>query len=362
MRVLHIIDTLGLGGAQTVVKGIFEEQKNNEDIFLYSLRNKITNITIHHSNVKISSSQTKYSLKPLKELKKIIFNEKIEILHCHLFRSQLYAYLLKRLYFPNIRLIFHEHGKIYRNKPYYSQFISHSNNYVEKYIAVSIATKKKLINKTNIPKSKITVIYNFVDLKIFNRKNINYDIQKEKEKANINKKDFTIGFASRIVERKGWREFIEAAKFLVKENNNFKFLIAGDGSQKKKMCQLIQKYDLKNNVVYLGYMKDMKKFYSFLDIFVIPSHWEPMGLTEIECQAMAIPIIAANVDGLNEIVCDRENCLMFKPKNIEDLTNKIMQLHKNMKLRKKLISGGLRNVKKYDLKKYVHNLNKIYEK
>ena len=56
IRVLHIIDHLGFGGAQAVVKGIFETQKDNKNIFSYSLRNKNQNLNVDHPNVQICQS------------------------------------------------------------------------------------------------------------------------------------------------------------------------------------------------------------------------------------------------------------------------------------------------------------------
>lgn len=59
MRILHIIDSLGLGGAQTVVKGVFESQFKNDNIFLYSLRKGKINTKINHKNVKVYDSTKK---------------------------------------------------------------------------------------------------------------------------------------------------------------------------------------------------------------------------------------------------------------------------------------------------------------
>src|SRR3989344_3696257 len=112
MKILHLIDSLGLGGAQTVVKGIFENQRKNKDIFLYVLRKREINIDVDHPNVKIFNSNKKYSLASIQELRNLIEKEQISIIHCHLFRSQVFGWILKRFYFPNIKLIFHEHGQI----------------------------------------------------------------------------------------------------------------------------------------------------------------------------------------------------------------------------------------------------------
>src|SRR3989338_4867280 len=162
MKILHIIDSLGLGGAQTVVKGIFEKQPKNKDIFLYALRKREITTKIKNKNVKIFNSTSKYSLEPIKELRKLIEKEKIDILHCHLFRAQVLGWILKRFYFPKIKLIMHEHGQIFQNDIHYNFLMSKMQKEVNLFIAVSKATKQKLIEKAKIDPKKITVLYNFV--------------------------------------------------------------------------------------------------------------------------------------------------------------------------------------------------------
>jgi len=361
MKVLHIIDSLGLGGAQTVVKGIFEKQKDNKNIFLYSLRKREISLDIDHKNIFINNSNKKYSFAPIKELKELIEKEKIDVLHCHLFKAQFFGWILKRKYFPKIKLILHEHGQIFQRNYYYNKFMNIAQKQTDLFLAVSKATKEKLKDKAKINPDKIKVLYNFVDLDKFNKKNIKIDINKEKEKLGIKKDEFVIGFAGRLIKRKGWREFIETSRILSKDNN-FKFLIAGDGEDKKKMLKLIKKYKLEDKTKFLGYQKNMVNFYALLNCFVIPSHWEPMGLTELEAQSCKCPIIVSNVEGLNEVVKEKVNCLLFNPKDSKKLSKKILKIKENKKLKENLIKEGLKNTKQYSLVNYLKELKKVYLK
>lgn len=360
MKILHIIDSLGLGGAQTIVKGIFEYQPENKDIFLYALRKREITTKIKHTNVKICNSTKKYSLKSLFELRDLIKKEKIDILHCHLFRSQVFGWVLKIIWFKNIKLIFHEHGGIIEDGLLYSLFLRLSQNSVNIFIAVSRAMENALIKNTKNNEQKIKIIYNFVDLEKFNKKNITWNIQKERNKLGI-RNEFVVGFAGRIVERKGWREFIKAAEFLVKKYSNMKFIIAGDGVQRDKMLLFIEKWGLKDKIIYIGYKSNMTWFYSLLDCFVIPSHWEPMGITEIEAQAMNIPVIASNVEGLSEVIEHGENGILFKAKDHIDLAEKIILIKNNRQLKENLLKNSMESVKEYSIDRYVKKLKTIYE-
>ena len=360
MKTLHIIDNLGLGGAQSVIKGIFDSQINNENIYLFALRQTRIEAKIKHSQYYIYKSSSKYSLTPLKELKRKIDKENIEVLHCHLFRSQLFCYLLKRLFFPEVKLIFHEHGRIFQEQLFYNLFIRHSIKVVDLYIAVSYATARNLKKKTRVPDAKIAVLYNFVNLDCYHKGRIAWNVEEERNKLSIKKDDFVVGFAGRLIERKGWRTFLKAAELTLNSNPNTKFLIAGDGKDKEKLLNLIKDRQLHKNVIYLGYVSNMVWFYSILDCFVMPSNGEAMGLTAIEAQAMGVPVIASDVEALNEIIKDGENGLLFETRNKKDLAEKIKRLIIDTKLRQSLISGGHEAVKEFSLKNYSLKLGGVY--
>jgi L-malate glycosyltransferase len=359
MKVLHIIDSLGLGGAQTVVKGVFETQKHNKNIFLYALRKKEITTKIYHANVCISPSTFKYSLRPLKQLKDVIRENNIQILHCHLFRSQLFGWILKKFYFPNIKLIIHEHGQIFQNNFYYNNFIRIAETETNLFLAVSRATRRELIKNAKIQEKKIKVFYNFVDLEKFNKKNITLDIKKEKKKLGIKKDEFVVGFAGRLAKVKGCEYLIRSLPYL---DFKYKCLIAGDGELRKELEVLTKELKVEDKVIFLGYQENVLKTYSLLDVLVIPSLRESFGLITIEAQALGIPVISSNVPALNEIIINRENGLLFKVKNSKGLALKIKEIKENSKMRDSLTKNSLENLERYSLKEYTEKINIKYKK
>jgi len=354
-NVLHVIDSLGLGGAQTIVKGIFEAQPENGNIFLYALRKRKINIGIKHRNNFTYKSKSRLSPFPLLKIRKIVKEESIQTLHCHLFRSQVFGWLLKKLFFAEIKLIFHEHGQILKKKCYYDVCTKIMKGDVALYIAVSHAIKNKLIKTAGINPNKAVVLHNFVDLNRFHIKQ-NFNKGREKEKLGFKKKEYVVGFAGRIIKMKGWGEFARAAAILTRKHPQIKFVIAGDGVDKNRMLGLLEKLDVKNHVKYMGFVSDMNFFYNLIDCLVIPSHWEAMGIVAIEAQAVGVPVIASNVCGLNEIVINKRNGLLFEPKNERDLAKKIGFMYKNRKLRDTIIENGTKRVKKYSLSNYLVKL------
>jgi glycosyltransferase involved in cell wall biosynthesis len=357
IKILHIIDTLSLGGAQTVIKGISESKLDNIEHHIFALR--VTDIIkdIDSPNITIHPSSSKYSLAPLSTLRKYIKDNKIDIIHCHLFRSMVFGYLLKRLYFPRIKLIVHEHGRIFSKNYIYPKLLQLFNPSIDAFIAVSQTTIRHLQTKSTIPSEKINLLYNFVDLDRFSVDKLNSTKQSSRHKYNIPNNAFVFGFAGRLIERKGWREFIQAAKIISQESPDIHFIIVGDGADKEELRSLITNIP---KVHYLGYYSDMPSYYQMLDCFVIPSHWEPMGITEIEAMAMGIPVIASNIESLNEIIQNGSNGLLFEAKNTQDLAKNMLKLYNNKTLKMKIIKTASNSISQYSLSKYTDDIIYLY--
>lgn len=345
MKVLHIIDTLGLGGAQTVVKGIFEKRKNSKNIFLYVLRKKDIKTKINHKNVKMFNSNKKYSLAPIKELRELIEKEKIDVLHCHLFKAQFFGYLLKKRYFPKIKLIIHEHGQIFQNDFYYNKFMNIAQNKTDLFIAVSKATRQKLIQKAKINPKKIKILYNFVDLNKFNRKSITININKEKDKLRIKKDEFVIGFVGRLAKVKGCEYLIKALPHL---NFKYKVLIVGEGPEREKLAKLAKKLEMGNKIIFLGYRNDLINIYPIFDVLVVPSLNESFGLNVLEAQVLGVPVIGSNIEGLKELILDKRS--LFNKRDSKNLA---------LKINKKIMYLG--DVNQYCLDGYNEKLNNFYK-
>ncbi len=361
IKVLHLIDHIGLGGVQTYVKEIFEKRRENRDIFLYVLRKSPITLDIDHPDVRVFPSSSKYSLGPLRELKRLIEAESFDVLHCHLFRSQAFGYFLKQRYFPRLKLVFQEQGRVYLGGRVFNCFLKISRPMVDRYIANSYATRDVLSRSAGIPEGEIKVLYNPVDLRKFQSRAFGPGSPGRPERAPSAARPFTVGFAARLIERKGWKEFIEAAALLIKEKEDLRFLIAGDGPDMRKVSALIEKLGVDGKIFLLGYVADMAGFYSSLDCFVISSHWEPMGLTEVEAQFSGVPVIASNVAALNEIIFDGENGLLFEAGSSADLAQKISAVMDDPLLRDKLIKGGLENSERYSPPRHIKALEDIYE-
>ncbi|MFO7933982.1 MAG: glycosyltransferase family 4 protein [Bacteroidales bacterium] len=307
MRILYLIDNFSLGGAQTIVKGLMEYHPANRDVYAMALRKKDPEYVIRHPNVRYSRSRSKFTLRPLRFLEKMIREEKIGVVHCQLPRSILFGYLLKRKH-PGIRYIVHEQGDVFESR-LYTLVLRYISRKADGMIACSEATRRAMGDRSGIDVRKIRVLYNFVDLKRFS--------PDHRHTGKIE----TIAFAGRIIKRKGWREFVGAAVHYC-SHGKLSFLMAGTGPEEHRLTGMIKKMACPN-IHFRGYQEKMEEFYRNADLLVIPSHFEPMGMVAVEAMATGTPVLAADVPGLNEIVRNGSNGWTYPSKSVRELIRAI---------------------------------------
>lgn len=180
-----------------------------------------------------------------------------------------------------------------------------------------------------------------------------------KELWRIPQGSFVLGIASRIVHRKGWRDFLAAVSILTEEFPLF-FLVAGDGPELTCLQAEIVSKNLSKHGRCLGYVENLADFYSVLDFFIMPSLWEPAGLAHLEAQYNSVPVVACNIPGLNETVQDEINCILCRPNDPQDMADKIRQLITSLDLRDRIRRAGQNNARHFAIESYIQQLEALY--
>jgi len=210
-------------------------------------------------------------------------------------------YLFKIINPTNI--IFHERGNAWNIKSNKLKIYKFNSKKSSVIIVNSEASKLILKNKFRVDPSKIQIIYNGV------LDNIKYP--KKKLESEIN-----VGFIGRLDTNKGVNIFIETAKKL----NNFKFNIAGIGPLEKYFRdQCVNQ----NNIFFRGKIENPYEFLKNQNLLIVPSIREPYGNVIIEAGIMKVPVIAANVDGIPEIIKDGFSGVLIEP--TDDLDKNLIQ-------------------------------------
>lgn len=236
-------------------------------------------------------------------------------------------------------------------------------NRVTKAIAISSVIKKNLIDTTALTDDKIKIIFNGVDLTKFKVQQA--DRKKLRNELNLSEETILIGMTARFSPGKGHEEFLLSASLLNEKFSNLYFIVVGEASRGEdeysdKIKKLAKSYDLKN-LKFLGYRTDMPDVLAAMDIFVFPSHAEAFGIALIEAMAMARASVSAGSDGVLDITIDNETGLLFKPRDANDLTEKISLLISDPNKRKALGDNAVKRVKEvFDLEQITNQTINLY--
>jgi len=360
-KVLHIIDTLWLGGAQMLLKNILECNSSNRMTNLFVMRKTKPTIEVEYCQKEIYHSSSRWSIFPLYRLFRIVSEKNIDVVHCHLPRSQVNGFILK-LIFPKLRLVYHEHGDIYEKGWLLPLLLKYFQFKVDLFIACSHSMKETLIKKAKINTAKISVLFNCVKHDFLEESQSLSDKYRNRQEAGINQNAFVVGFAGRIIERKGWADFLKAAKIILtsKSEKGILFIIAGIGPDEGTLKKQIIELGLSNHVQFIGFVDEMSRFYSVVDCCVMPSKWEGLPLVQLEAMSKGVPLITYDGPGMNEVPTNNLDSLTVKSGNIKELADKIIFLKRNSQIGERIKKAAQKTVEKMNPDSYNNNLKRLY--
>jgi len=227
-------------------------------------------------------------------------------------------------------------------------------------VTVSRYSAKRIVELYAVDEKKILIVPNGVDLQRF--KPIE-DCEKVKHLIGRNR-EHVILFVGNLIPRKGLHFLIEAAKHVVKENKETKFVIVGNGPLRNHLISYSKEQGVSDKFVFLGDVSEemLPRLYNCADVFVSPSIQEGQGISLLEAQATAKPVVAFNVTALPEVVKDKETGLLVKP-DCYELANALLSLLSDKPLREQMGNAGREYVcKNFSWTICAKKMSQIYSK
>ena len=230
-------------------------------------------------------------------------------------------------------------------------------------ICVGEDLKQRYIQKKIGRAEKYCVIYSGMKLAPFyEASNVTYDEKLEiKIALGIDSSALIVGNISRLESRKGHLFFIEAAKKILRHNPNVKFLIIGDGDSRKSLERKVKKMGLENDVLFVGFRKDIARIISILDVSVLTSLWEGLPRVLVQSAAAGKPIVSFAVEGVTEVVKEGTNGFVVESMSVESLADKISWLLENPISASKMGLSGQKIIgDRWELTTMVREIQSLY--
>ena len=358
IRVLHLIGSLRLGGAQVVLKQIVEHNDDsNIEHFVYPLRCKHVDIPIQGHI--LSNPYRNYDPCKFVDILRICQQHKIDIIHAHLHKPILGALLAT--YFTDIPVIVHEHGPIARRGLQYSAYrlmLRLLKNRARAFIAVSKAVAGQLTRYGGVEPGKIKVVYNAVDLERF-VPNAEKRISIRAE-LGIGPETTVVGFVGRLAAVKGPDILQEAFARLLSQKPNCVLLFLGDGPMRDRLGTQASALGIDSKVKFLGFHENVSDYINAFDVAAVTSRQDAFGLAAIELMSMKIPLVSCDVYGLAEIVAHKHNALVLKENTPAQICEHLNTLIGDPLLRQTLVENAAETARDFSIPRLVLHINEIY--
>ncbi|MCF8023723.1 MAG: glycosyltransferase family 4 protein [Clostridiales bacterium] len=175
-------------------------------------------------------------------------------------------------------------------------------------IAISNASRNMLTKKLGVNPNQITQIPNSIPKEEAEQIN-----QFSNQTSPFNEKladKYKMLFIGRLELQKGVNSIIRMCQHLPEDYHLF---IAGDGDERNHLADLACHLEVENQVTFLGFQPDPKKFLKSADVMLVPSVYEPFGIVVLEGGAAKLPVVASNIDGISDIIDNEKNGLLISP-------------------------------------------------
>ncbi len=362
MKILHFTGSTAIGGVASIVyelakyctsKGhVVDQLSMCNEPFLIDSSGKYEAIGVRTFT---SSTSNRYSIKQLKNLMQLM--TEYDIVHVHQFPEQLYGALSVMLSYgwKKTKIITTEHNtwnnrRKYNLLKYYDRWMY--GNY-DKIVCISQPTYDAIIKWLGCKRieSKITTITNGIDIGKYG------DAENGLENFIETHKD--IKYVVMVGRLEHPKDPITLINAIARMPDNIHAIFCGEGYLRSKIEETIRYLNIVHRVHLLGNVQNPAPILKGCDVGVLSSYWDGFGLVAAEYMAAGIPAVGTNVDGLKDVIGDKE--LLFNPGDIDGLVAILQKLLYNNNYRYSKIEDANKRVMNFTSTEMASKYLALYE-
>lgn len=367
-RVLHIVDSLDVGGTETqMVQVVRRLRMRGYQVTVACLRagGPLTQL-LQEKGVRIvefRKHRTLLSLKSIYQLLRLAWflrRQKIDVLHAHDLWSNLMG--VPAAWIARTPVILASQRNL-AHLPWYTPFRRNVVRFIYRLstavIANSEAVRKLLIEEFRVPDGRVHVLRNGVD---FDRYSSRPGDRRKIDGSLTRETKLILNVANMNSHVKGHAVLIEAARTVCSHVPQAKFVLVGDGPLRPGLERQAQECGLKDNVLFLGRRDDVAEILSCADLFAFPSFVEGLPNSILEAGAYGLPVVATPVGGIPEIISDGVTGLLVTPRDPNTLAESILRVLKNPDLAARLSRACRARVQEqFSFDRLINDLGHLYE-
>ncbi len=232
--------------------------------------------------------------------------------------------------------------------------------FIDRFIAISEGMRRSLRLRERVPQEKITLIYNGVEVEAISR--AVYNKSELKKSLALAPELPVLGMVGRLVPEKQYSLLLESLSALKSGGTQFTALIIGDGPQMEYLKEMAQGLEVAEEIRFLGERDDVTALIDIMDVFVFSSSGEAFSLTLLEAMAKAKPIVAFNVEGINEAVVPGKTGFIVPFGDTEQFAEQINLLLQSQELAERMGRCAFETVDtRFNLKNTIKEMEILYK-
>ncbi|CAN5786697.1 glycosyltransferase [soil metagenome] len=364
IRVLHLIDHLGSGGAQTALLNLLRYRDPARFECVVASMHGRGPMAAEFEALGlpvVSLSARRWPPLYLFALPRLLRTQRFDVVHFHLFGANWIAKPIAWLFGCRVLFNHDQCNDALRDKGLFLLLDRLTNRLSSKILAVSRSIVRFLGEKENIPAQLIEYFPNGVDVRSFppatpaSRK-------AARERWSLPADAFIVGGIGRLVAQKDFSFFLEIAVLLHAQEPQVHFVIFGDGPEEmnlKKRCRIL---GLESRFTFAGYVSERSAIYQAIDLLLLTSRYEGTPMVLLEAMVSLVPIVATAVDGTAEILTSSRSALLFQLGEEVAGMEAVLALLRDPALRSRLaIQAQFDALEHFDAEKQMKLLESLYD-
>lgn len=349
--VMHLIDTTGPGGAETVFIDLADKMRNFGYRSITVVRGKgwvYDELCKRDLKPIIMPAKGSFNVKFVWSLLKLVRVNRVALIQSHLLGSNVYAAIVGILSRVPVVATYHGMVDVSPNERFKRAKHWVMQHGISHYVTVSQRLAKNVQAQGLLDPAKSSTIYNGIDISRYEKMAARPLV----DELGIAQDSVLVGSVGNVRAAKDYAMLVKAAAIVVEQNAKVHFVIAGH--QKAELMdalnKLILKLGLTSNVHFIGFCDDSAQFLAQMDIFALSSKSEGFSISTIEGMATGLPVLVTRCGGPEEIVSHGETGWMVEPQSETVFANALLMLLSDESLREKLGEAGKKAVAaKFDL-------------
>jgi N-acetyl-alpha-D-glucosaminyl L-malate synthase BshA len=299
-----------------------------------------------------------YELALSSKMVEVVEKHQLEVLHVHYAIPHAYAaYMAKKMLENkgiNVKVVTTLHGTditLVGSHPTYKTAVEFSINKSDEVTTVSNSLKEDTLRLFNIEKD-IKVVYNFID-------GVKYDNAHQTECKRIalaKPEEKILTHVSNFRPVKRTDDVIKIFNEIQKEIPS-KLLMVGDGPERLKAENLVNKFGLEDKVLFMGNSREVEKILCYSDVFLLPSETESFGLAALEAMAASTAVISTNCGGLPEVNIHGKTGYLSNLGDVDDMANNAIKILRDDVVLNQFKTNAKEHIKLFSLE----NILPVYE-